>query len=121
MAFRMTEQSYLVLLALAQEPRHGYGVAQAVKLLSDGTVRLGAGSLYGILDRLVAAELAEASGELVVDGRLRRYYRLTDAGGDALAAENARVQALARRAQAVLRARPVGQPGFAPRVVARWS
>ena len=51
MAFRMTEQAYLVLLALADGPRHGYGVVQAVVTLSDGRVRLGAGTLYGVLDR----------------------------------------------------------------------
>lgn len=106
MAFRITEQSYLVLLALAEEPRHGYGVVQAVLELSDGSVKLGAGTLYGILDRLVAAGMAEASGEIVVDGRLRRYYRLTEAGLDALSKETARIKALARRAQRVLGAAP---------------
>ena len=106
MAFRITEQSYLVLLALAEEPRHGYGVVQAVLTLSDGGVRLGAGTLYGILDRLVAAGYTQASGEVVVDGRLRRYYRLTDAGHDALTTETLRLRALARRAQRVLGAAP---------------
>ena len=106
MTFRITEQSYLVLLALAEEPRHGYGVVQAVVELSDGAVKLGAGTLYGILDRLVAAEMAEASGELIVDGRLRRYYRLTEAGLGALSKETARMRALARRAQRVLTAAP---------------
>lgn len=106
MTFRITAQSYLVLLALAEEPRHGYGVVQAVVELSDGAVKLGAGTLYGILDRLVAAEMAEASGEFIVDGRLRRYYRLTEAGLDALSKETARMRALARRAQRVLTAAP---------------
>jgi DNA-binding PadR family transcriptional regulator len=113
MAMRLTEQAYLVLLALADEPRHGYGVVQEVEELSDGAVRLGAGTLYGILDRLVAAEYAEASGEVVVDGRLRRYYRLTPAGHAALTTETARLGALARRADRLLGgiARPV--PGIA--------
>jgi len=106
MAFKMTEQAYLVLLALAEEPRHGYAIVQQVRDLSDGDVRLGAGTLYGILDRLVVAALAEASGEIIVDGRLRRYYRLTDAGHGALATETARIAALARRAQRVLGAGP---------------
>jgi DNA-binding PadR family transcriptional regulator len=106
MSIRITEQSYLVLLALAEEPRHGYGVVQAVLTLSDGGVRLGAGTLYGILDRLVAAGYAQASGEVVVDGRLRRYYRLTDTGHDALTTETLRLRALARRAQRVLGAAP---------------
>ena len=51
----MSEQAYLVLLSLAEEPRHGYGIVQAVKVLSDDKVRLSAGTLYGILDRLVEA------------------------------------------------------------------
>ncbi|WP_449385890.1 PadR family transcriptional regulator [Cellulomonas soli] len=102
----MTEQTYLVLLALADQPRHGYGIVQEVRSLSGDRVRLGAGTLYGILDRLVEARYAEASGEVVVDGRLRRYYRLTDEGLAALAAETDRVAELARRAQQVLAARP---------------
>jgi len=106
MAFRMSEQAYFVMLALAEEPRHGYGVVRAVKDLSDDRVRLGAGTLYGILDRLVEAGFAKASGEVVVDGRLRRYYRLTDEGLGVLTAETDRLRALARRAQRVLGSRP---------------
>jgi len=102
----MSEQAYFVMLALAEEPRHGYGVVQAVKDLSDDRVQLGAGTLYGILDRLVEADFAEASGEVVVDGRLRRYYRLTDDGLGVLTAETDRLRTLARRAQRVLGSRP---------------
>ncbi|GIG36961.1 PadR family transcriptional regulator [Cellulomonas pakistanensis] len=111
MAMRLTEQAYLVLLALADEPRHGYGVVQEVRALSGGAVRLGAGTLYGILDRLVSAGYAEGSGEVVVDGRLRRYYRLTPTGHDALTAETARLAALARRADRLLGGVP--RPGIA--------
>jgi DNA-binding PadR family transcriptional regulator len=106
MAIRLTEQVYLVLLALADEPRHGYGVVQEVRALSDDAVRLGAGTLYGILDRLATAGYTEASGEVVVDGRLRRYYRLTPDGRAALTAETARLRALAARAERRLRALP---------------
>lgn len=102
----MTEQSYLVLLSLAAQPRHGYGIVQAVLELSDGATRLSAGTLYGLLDRLVAADLIEPGGEEVVDGRLRRYYRLTRPGSAALGVETERLRALTRRAQSVLRARP---------------
>lgn len=98
----MSEQAYLVMLALADEERHGYGVVQAVLALTDGRVRLGAGTLYGVLDRLVEAGYAEASGEVVVDGRARRYYRLTGAGLDAVQAETQRLADLARRARRVL-------------------
>ena len=112
MAFRMSEQAYLVLLALAEEPRHGYGIVQAVKTLSDDKVRLSAGTLYGILDRLVEAGYAEASGEIVVDGRLRRYYRLTPEGLAVLAAETARLTDLASLARRVLAARPTSRPAL---------
>ena len=99
---RITEQGYLVLLSLAEQPRHGYGIVGAVLELSDGATKLGAGTLYGLLDRMGEAGLVQASGEEVVDGRLRRYYRLTDAGQGVLVAETARLRALTRRARTVL-------------------
>lgn len=95
-----------MLLALAGRPLHGYGIVQEVLDLSGGVTRLGAGTLYGLLDRLGAAGLVEPSGEEVVDGRLRRYYRLTDAGGAAVATETARLRTLTRRASTVIRANP---------------
>jgi len=107
MNFRMTEQAYLVLVSLTEKPRHGYGIVQAVVTLSDGATRLGAGTLYGLLDRMGAAGLIEASGEEVVDGRLRRYYRLTDAGSAAATAETARLRALVRRARSAQGPSPV--------------
>lgn len=110
MATRMTEQAYLVLLALADGPRHGYGIVQEARALSDGAVSLGAGTLYGVLDRLVAAGQAAPDREEVVDGRLRRYYRITPDGAAAAAAETERLAALARRARAALAARPALAP-----------
>ncbi len=101
----MSEQAFLVLTALADEPMHGYAVVQAVDALSEGRVRLRVGTLYGVLDRLVADGLAEHDREEVHQGRLRRYYRLTDAGVRALSAEVARLRANVRAASAVLRAR----------------
>ncbi len=97
--FRMTEQAYLVLLALSGEPLHGYAVIRSVRDLSDGRTRLGAGTLYGNLDRLVAAGLVEPTGEEVVAGRLRRYYRATDDGRRAARAETLRLAELAERAR----------------------
>ncbi|QDP76976.1 helix-turn-helix transcriptional regulator [Cellulosimicrobium cellulans] len=95
----MTEQAYLVLLALSGEPLHGYAVIRSVRDLSGGRTRLGAGTLYGNLDRLVAAGLVEPTGEEVVDGRLRRYYRATDDGRRAARAETLRLAELAERAR----------------------
>lgn len=102
----MTEPAYLVLLALADGPRHGYGIVQEVLALSDGDVRLGAGTLYGVLDRLVAAGQVKPDREEVVDGRLRRYYRITESGSAAAAAETERLATLARRARRALAPRP---------------
>ena len=106
MTMRITEQGYLVLLSLAEQPRHGYGIVGAVLDLSEGATKLGAGTLYGLLDRMVDARLVEACGEEVVDGRLRRYYRLTDEGAAALVAETSRLRALTHRARSVLGTQP---------------
>jgi DNA-binding PadR family transcriptional regulator len=102
MNFRMTERAYLVLLSLVEQPRHGYGIVGAVLELSNGATKLGPGTLYGLLDRLVDAGLVEAGGDEVVDGRLRRYYRLTDDGSAAVVGETARLRALTHRAGSVL-------------------
>jgi DNA-binding PadR family transcriptional regulator len=101
----MSEQAFLVLTALAEQPLHGYAIVRAVEGLSEGRVRLRVGTLYGVLDRLVAEGLAEREREEVHQGRLRRYYRLTDGGVRALSAEVARLSANVRAASSVLRAR----------------
>ena len=105
--FRMTEHAYLVLLALTPGPLHGYAVIGAVRELSAGRTVLAAATLYGNLDRLTAAGLVESAGEDVVDGRLRRYYRITDDGRRAANEETERLAALAARARQALRGRPV--------------
>jgi PadR family transcriptional regulator, regulatory protein PadR len=83
----MTGQAFFVLTALADGPRHGYGIVREVAELSQGRVKLKIGSLYGVLDRLAADGLIEPDREEARDGRLRRYYRLTRSGRDALAEE----------------------------------
>ena len=93
----MTGQAFFVLTALASGPRHGYGIVGEVTELSQGRVQLKIGSLYGVLDRLVVEGLIEADREEAHDGRLRRYYRLTQDGRRALAQE-AEVHAAAARA-----------------------
>ena len=80
-------QAFFILTALADGPRHGYGIVGEVADLSQGRVRLKIGSLYGVLDRLSAEGLIEPDREEAHDGRLRRYYRLTRDGRGALAAE----------------------------------
>jgi PadR family transcriptional regulator PadR len=83
----LTGQAFYVLTALADGPRHGYGIVREVDELSHGRVQLKIGSLYGVLDRLTADGLIEPDREEAHDGRLRRYYRLTRDGRAALAEE----------------------------------
>jgi DNA-binding transcriptional ArsR family regulator len=74
---------------------HGYGIIREVAGLSGGRLSLRPGTLYGALDRLSEQGLVRADGEEVVDGRLRRYYRLTEPGAGVLAAEVARMRQVA--------------------------
>jgi PadR family transcriptional regulator, regulatory protein PadR len=97
----MTGQAFFVLTALADGPRHGYGIVGEVADLSQGRVRLKIGSLYGVLERLTAEGLIEPDRDEAHDGRLRRYYRLTSGGRGALA-EEAELRAATAR---VVRAR----------------
>ena len=83
----------MILTALADGAQHGYGIITDVREISGGRVRLRAGTLYMALDRLRADELIVPDREEVVDGRLRRYYRLTPAGTKVLADEATRLQA----------------------------
>jgi PadR family transcriptional regulator, regulatory protein PadR len=83
----MREPTFLILTALAGQPLHGYGVMNQVAELSVDRVQLRAGTLYAALDRLTDDGLITVDREEQVDGRLRRYYRLTDDGAAALQAE----------------------------------
>ncbi|WP_406142293.1 PadR family transcriptional regulator [Streptomyces sp. NBC_01089] len=115
----MTQAAFFILTALIDEPRHGYGIVREVEELSDGDVRLRVGTLYGVLDRLAADGLIELDREEVQQGRLRRYYALTDDGAAAVSAEAARMAAGARTAAGRLaahrpadaRPQPTARPG----------
>ena len=98
----LREPTFLILTALAESPQHGYGIMTDVERISGGRVRLRPGTLYAALDRVVAEGLVEADREEVVDGRLRRYYRLTPPGGERLAAEAGRLRRNAAAAAARL-------------------
>ena len=96
----LREPTFLILTALAAGAQHGYGIMTDVGKISGGRVRLRAGSLYAALNRLVVEGLVEFDREEIVDGRLRRYYRLTPSGVQRLAAEVDRLSrstAVARR------------------------
>jgi DNA-binding PadR family transcriptional regulator len=89
----MQEPTFLIMTALAAGAQHGYGIMTDVTRISDGRVRLRAGTLYAALDRLKADGLVASDREEIVDGRLRRYYRITDEGTQLLAAEVRRLRA----------------------------
>jgi len=94
----MQEATFLILTALAAGPQHGYGIITDVAAISEGDARLRVGTLYSALDRLNIDGLVELDREEVVDGRLRRYYRLTGEGAGVLAAEAARLRSHAATA-----------------------
>lgn len=87
---------FLILLALVEQERHGYALAQAVRELSGGSVRLATGPLYRHLHRLLSDGLvaeARPSKRKDEDPR-RRYYRLTEAGRRVARREAGRLQHL---------------------------
>ena len=88
-----------IMLSLAGEDQHGYGIMQEVLERTDGKVRLWPATLYGSLKRLIEAGLIEESGERPapsLDDARRRYYRLTRLGRRVLDAESERLQELVR-------------------------
>lgn len=89
----LREPTLFTLAALRDGPLHGYAIAARAKELSSGRISLTAGTLYGALDRLVASGLVEVDREETVEGRRRRYHRLTDAGHAAVAEELDRLRA----------------------------
>jgi len=105
----MQEATFLILTALAGSSQHGYGIITDVEQISQGRVRLRAGTLYSALERLRADGLIEVDREEIVDSRLRRYYRLTSTGEERLAAEAALLHANA--AVAMSRLQTVGALG----------
>jgi DNA-binding PadR family transcriptional regulator len=79
----LTPPVFHILLALADEERHGYGIMQDVARQTDGALQLGPGTLYGCLKRMLAAGLVEESDERrdpALDDERRRYYRMTPFG-----------------------------------------
>lgn len=101
----MSLRTYYILAALLESRLHGYGIISAVERLSGGEVRLAAGTLYGVLDRLTTQGLVEVAGEEVVAGRFRRYYRITSSGAEAVREEAARLRRAARAVRPRTKAR----------------
>lgn len=95
---RLNEQRFLILAALARAPLHGYALAEQISELSAGHHTPRPGALYHSIDKLVEGGLVELDREETVDGRVRRYYRLTKSGHEAVTAEAERRAAAASAA-----------------------
>ncbi len=95
-------RDFLILLALVDGERHGYGLVKAVESESDGQVRMDPANLYRSLRRLEREGLVEESRtrRREAEADRRRTYRLTSFGRRVVAAEAARVRKLARAAEA---------------------
>jgi DNA-binding PadR family transcriptional regulator len=88
-----------VLLSLAGQKQHGYGIMQEVLERTGGKVRLWPATLYGTLKRLIEEDLIEESGDrpaAELDDARRRYYKLTALGRKVLAGESERLEDLVR-------------------------
>ena len=109
----LQEPTFLILTALAAGSQHGYGIMTDVARISDGRLKLRAGTLYAALDRLSSEGIVGVDREEIVDGRLRRYYKLTPAGTQVLADEAARMQANAAVATKRLKKLAAGLAGGA--------
>jgi DNA-binding PadR family transcriptional regulator len=116
----LTPAVFHILLTLAEGERHGYAIMREVAEQTGGQMRLGPGTLYGSIRRMLddgVIEESEARPDPTVDDERRRYYRLTSFGRRLAEAEAARLQALTRTAQArgllPQASGPLGQPAGA--------
>jgi DNA-binding PadR family transcriptional regulator len=95
--------TFHILLAVADEDRHGYAIIQEVAARTAGDVRMSAGTLYRSIQRMVEQDLIEETAARPapeLDDERRRYYRITPFGREVARAETARLQAMVRIAQA---------------------
>lgn len=93
----LTPAVFHIQLALAGEPKHGYGIMKSVGEITGGVVSMGPGTLYGTIKRMLKAGLIEEFDERPdpeLDDQRRRYYRLTPYGMQVLKAEVARMDSL---------------------------
>jgi DNA-binding PadR family transcriptional regulator len=97
----MAPTVFHILIALADQPRHGYGIMLDVAERTDGRVKMSPGTLYGTIKQLLEDALIEeiAMRQGKGDDERRRYYRLTREGREAARQEMARMAALLGQAR----------------------
>ncbi len=113
----LTPAAFHILLALADGEKHGYAIMREVAASTDGSIRMGPGTLYGSIKRLLATGWIEETGERPdhdLDDERRRYYRLTEPGWRVAVAEARRLEdlvATARERRLLDDADLAGHPG----------
>ncbi len=98
----LTPAVFHILLALADGEKHGYGIMQEVTTITNGEVRMGPGTLYGTIKRMLESGLIEETEERpdpALDDERRRYYRITSFGERVAHAEASRLATLLNVAQ----------------------
>ena len=98
----LTPAVFQILLALSSGERHGYSIMKQVETDTQGKVKMGNGTLYGLLKRMLNAGLVKESDQRIdpeMDDERRIYYRITELGGKALAAELERYRRIVTLAQ----------------------
>ncbi len=98
----LSEPVLLILMSLAQEPRHGYALLKDIEALSDGRVRLSTGTLYGAIVRMLESQWIERFDQ-PDKSREKQAYQVTNAGRRRLLAELERMRRLTRLGAARLR------------------
>jgi len=99
----LTPSVFQIPLALSDRERHGYAIMREVETQTGARLRLGPGTLYGCLKRMLAAGLVEESEERPdpdLDDERRRYYRITDLGNRVTRSEAQRLEAAVSAARA---------------------
>jgi DNA-binding PadR family transcriptional regulator len=94
-ALPLTPAVFNILLALSDGEKHGYAIMREVEDNTQGEVKMGPGTLYGSIKRMLEAGLIEESGERPdphLDDQRRRYYRLTGSGRQAVTNEARRLE-----------------------------
>ena len=112
----LTPATFHILLALVDEERHGYAIMLEVQDRTDGIVRLGPGTLYGSLKRMLSAGMIEETGERAdpqLGDERRRYYRITAFGRAVARAEAERLESavLLARQKKLFGLHPAGETG----------
>jgi len=98
----LNHADFHILLALADDERHGYAIMLHVEELTEGAVRLGPGTLYTSIKRLLGSGMITESAlrpDAELDDQRRRYYKLSKLGGKVLAAEAGRMERMLKHAR----------------------